>query len=453
VYLGFSDYTTKNRNRFVSNVVVQKSPGEKLIRLVKDEFTLAEAQQKLPDLYRGNLEVDPLLDVKGDDVVGLKAGSPCLDAGAALTVTTADGQGVDVPVEDPLYFCDGFGLIDGDRIVVGANAAAKLVKVDYEKRVLTLDRAITWKKGDAVNLPYAGQGPDIGPFEAGAAGGEGAAAASGQDTSEAKVPTNKETEMAKAGAAKAGGPRKIIVGSCMYSMWGPFPGFDERLKQMGGLIDDMVKKAKEKYGPDAQLDLAALPEYCITSGKKGPAKDRCVPLEGPVLDYFGAKAREHKTYIVVAMELADDAAHGGCTNAAVLIDRAGKLVGIYRKVHAVANVGDTSLEGGMAPGTETPVFQCDFGKVGMQICYDIGYDDGWAALAKQGAELVVWPTQSPQTIQPAARALTHGYYIVSSTWRNNASLFDPTGAVIAQITKPEERVLVERIDLSYALLP
>ncbi|HWB98401.1 MAG TPA: hypothetical protein VG672_16940, partial [Bryobacteraceae bacterium] len=66
--------------------------------------------------------------------------------------------------------------------------------------------------------------------------------------------------------------------------------------------------------------------------------------------------------------------------------------------------------------------------------------------------LVVWPTQSPQTAQPAFRALQSGYYIVSSTWRNNASIFEPTGKITAQIRPPEE-MLVREIDLSYAILP
>jgi hypothetical protein len=48
--------------------------------------------------------------------------------------------------------------------------------------------------------------------------------------------------------------------------------------------------------------------------------------------------------------------------------------------------------------------------------------------------------------------MRHRYYIVSSTWRNNASIFEPTGRIAAQI-KPPEQVLVEQIDLSYALVP
>jgi len=165
IFLGFPDYTTKNRNMFLSNVLLQKASGEKIIRLDKDTYTLAEAQEKLRDLYRGNLEVDPLLDLKDKDVVGLKAGSPCIDTGAALTTTPSDGQGTEVGVEDPLYFCDGWGLIEGDRVAVGANPPARLLKVDYDKRILRLDREISWKKGDPVNLPYEGRGPDIGPYE------------------------------------------------------------------------------------------------------------------------------------------------------------------------------------------------------------------------------------------------------------------------------------------------
>ena len=114
--------------------------------------------------------------------------------------------------------------------------------------------------------------------------------------------------------------------------------------------------------------------------------------------------------------------------------------------------GTNDMEGGMTPGRETPVFVCDFGKIGVQICFDMEFDQGWEELARQGAELVVWPTQSPQTTHPAARALKHRYYIVSSTWRNNATSLKPTGKMVAQI-KPPQRVLVEEIDLSYLILP
>jgi hypothetical protein len=145
-------------------------------------------------------------------------------------------------------------------------------------------------------------------------------------------------------------------------------------------------------------------------------------------------------------------------------------VGIYRKVHPVAANGARVLEDGVAPGQEFPVFECDFGRLGIQICFDVEFDDGWETLARKGAEIVVWPSQSPQTVQPAAHALRHRYYVVSSTWRNNAAFFEPTGMMAAQILSQveegspagaafaprrvfhPERVLVRQIDLSYQIL-
>ena len=73
------------------------------------------------------------------------------------------------------------------------------------------------------------------------------------------------------------------------------------------------------------------------------------------------------------------------------------------------------------------------------------------AIARKGAELVIWSTQSPQILGAQCRAHRNKYYILSSTWRNNISLIDPTGAVIAQ-SKTAPSVIVEQIDLSYVLL-
>ena len=84
------------------------------------------------------------------------------------------------------------------------------------------------------------------------------------------------------------------------------------------------------------------------------------------------------------------------------------------------------------------MFDCDFGKLGIQICYDMEFDYGWNELPRKGAELMAWPTQSPQTSQPAFRAMQNRCYIVSSTWRNNASVFEPTGKIPAQMLSPDK---------------
>jgi hypothetical protein len=165
VFLGFKEYQTRNRTPFLNNLLRGKAAGEKLIQLDKEMFTLAEAQAKLAELYRGNIEADPMLRDPARDDFHLREGSPCIDAGANLTAAVEAGSGKVISVEDPLYFCDGWGLIDGDVIVVGENKPVRVTKVDYEKKTLEMDREITWKKGDAVNQPYQGKAPDIGPYE------------------------------------------------------------------------------------------------------------------------------------------------------------------------------------------------------------------------------------------------------------------------------------------------
>jgi predicted amidohydrolase len=244
--------------------------------------------------------------------------------------------------------------------------------------------------------------------------------------------------------------RKVVIGTAMYNMWHEYPGAEARLNRLAAFVDEMAAKARQQY--QAGLDLAVLPE-CAGSGETGddPAA-HSLPLAGPLLEIMGSAARRNHTYIVVPTNLAEDPARRLYTNAAVLLDRQGQVVGIYRKVHLVAGVGRDDLEGGLAPGRDFPVFDCDFGKLGAQICFDMEFDDGWAALARKGAEIVVWPSQSPQLVTPRGRASRYHYYIVSSTWRNNASVFDPVGDIIAQTKTEPASVLVTQVDLSYAIL-
>jgi len=245
-------------------------------------------------------------------------------------------------------------------------------------------------------------------------------------------------------------PRKVIVGTAMQSFWGPHPGLDNRIEQLAGIVDRMAAQAKTKYSRG--LDLAVLPETAITGESEGDALAHSVPFEGPVQEVFSRKAREHQCYIVVATYLLDSRERKLCSNAAILLGRKGELVGTYRKIHLVVSLERGTMEGGATPGNALPVFDCDFGKLGIQICYDMEFDDGWTELARKDAELIAWPTQSPQTSQPAFRAKEHRCYIVSSTWRHNASIFEPTGKIAAQITPPQS-ILVHELDLSYALLP
>jgi predicted amidohydrolase len=245
-------------------------------------------------------------------------------------------------------------------------------------------------------------------------------------------------------------PRKVVMGTVIFGPYGKYTGLHERMKELSDFVDAMAAEAMSKY-PGRGLDLAILPETTVTT-LEGPASQRALPWEGPVKETFSALARRHKTYLVVPLDLAEKHASGVVySNAAVLVDRQGAIAGIYRKAHPVAGLGRDDLENGITPGRELPVFDCDFGKLGIQICWDIVFDDGWQALADKGAEIVVWPSQSPATALPAARAGRHRYFIVSSCWRNNATFYEPSGMVAAQV-ESHGKVLVHELDLSYALL-
>ena len=123
---------------------------------------------------------------------------------------------------------------------------------------------------------------------------------------EDKAPDGGRTEKEKTMSAKAAkasdkaGPRKVIVGTSMFAMWGEYPGLKKRLEQLGSLVDDMARKAKKKYG--RSIDIAALPEIAVSGGLPFNEKAAFF-LEGEVGDYFAAKCREYNTYIVVPMFL------------------------------------------------------------------------------------------------------------------------------------------------------
>lgn len=243
-------------------------------------------------------------------------------------------------------------------------------------------------------------------------------------------------------------PRKVLVGTAIFGPYGDYPGLDPRLNELAGLVDSMASEAQRKYGRG--LDLAILTESAITT-TRGTASERAQPLSGRIEEALAEIAREHATYLVASFDLRESGPREGiCSNAAVLFDRSGAVAGIYRKCHPVAVLND-ELEGGITPGSELPVFDCDFGKLGIQICFDIQYEDGWETLGRKGAEIVAWPTASPATVLPAARAARNRYYLVSSTWREDATIFEPTGMVAAQI-EGDHGVLVHEIDLSFALI-
>ena len=64
--------------------------------------------------------------------------------------------------------------------------------------------------------------------------------------------------------------------------------------------------------------------------------------------------------------------------------RDGKLAGAYRKTH----LHWPEYRDGVTPGDEYPVFETDFGTIGLMICYDSWWPESARVLALRGAHIV-----------------------------------------------------------------
>ncbi len=96
----------------------------------------------------------------------LRPDSPCVDGRVFLATTASAGAGTEIPVADAGYFSDGREVVEGDVIQIeGTTDRARIVAIDYERNVLTVDEALVWVAGQGVSLPYDGAAPDIGAPE------------------------------------------------------------------------------------------------------------------------------------------------------------------------------------------------------------------------------------------------------------------------------------------------
>ncbi len=167
VLISNAGYKNESRNYFFGNVLFGTCTGEQLITLQKDKFSLKDAQRNLPDLYSGNIETGPKFISEAAGDFRLSPGSPCIDKGEALTTAKGGGKGNIITADDPLYFCDGYGLIGGDTVRIGKNPPLTIRKIDYNSGMIILSGKAKWKDGDPVNLSFKGSAPDIGPYEYG----------------------------------------------------------------------------------------------------------------------------------------------------------------------------------------------------------------------------------------------------------------------------------------------
>jgi predicted amidohydrolase len=190
------------------------------------------------------------------------------------------------------------------------------------------------------------------------------------------------------------------------------------LDQIMRIVDNVVV-----YQPD----IICLPEtFPVVNIDQHLTLSEQLQVSDKALQQFSGFAKQYNCYIICPVITSEG---GIAYNAAVVFDRAGARSGEYRKIHLT--IGE--IESGLTPGPlQPPVFQADFGKFGIQICYDIYWNDGWEKLKAQGAEIVFWPSAFAAGQRINAKAFENHYIVVSSTRKNTSKICDLRGEVIAQ---------------------
>lgn len=192
-------------------------------------------------------------------------------------------------------------------------------------------------------------------------------------------------------------------------------------------------------GVPAKTDVILLPEGITVVGTGKSYAEVAETIPGPTTQRLGDVARKHKAWIAAGIYERDGKI---LYNTAVLIDREGRLAGKYRKVYLPRE----ELERGLTPGDSYPVFQTDFGTVGMMICYDVFFPDPARALAAQGADLILMPIWGGDETLAKARAIENKVFLAASGYDHPTYVMDPDGQRLSE-AKTRGTVAVSSIDL------
>lgn len=195
-------------------------------------------------------------------------------------------------------------------------------------------------------------------------------------------------------------------------------------------------------------DLICLPEAFTSVGVPGPAAASAETVPGPTTDAFAEVARQARCYVLCPIHTKSGAR---IHNSVIVIGRDGSIVGVYHKRCPVTTSADyTVLEEGISPGKDLPVFDLDFGRIGIQICFDLGFPENWQALADKGARMVVWSSAYDGGFPLQAYAYLHHVWVVTSTRSQRSRIVDPCGEIVAE-TVPPENAVSRPVNLDYVV--
>ncbi len=236
-------------------------------------------------------------------------------------------------------------------------------------------------------------------------------------------------------------PREVWVASfCQQGFYAENPQ-----EMVGKILKEM--EFIVKYQPD----IICLPEtfpFANTTSKKPPIQEIAEPSQGygQIIKQFSDFAKKNNCYIICPIYTKDK---GKYYNSAVLIDRKGSVVGEYRKIRPTTG----EIANGISPGpSDPPVFETDFGRVGIQICFDIEWQDAWKKLSQKNAEIVFWPSAFSGGKMINTMSWMNQYYTVSSTRKDTTKICDISGEEIAWTGRWDKNWICAGINLEKVFL-
>ena len=242
--------------------------------------------------------------------------------------------------------------------------------------------------------------------------------------------------------------------------------------QMSTVADKMenvrtVKTYLEKI-KDENPDFVILPEmFCC------PYQTENFPIYaekegGPVWQQLSGSAKQYGIYLIGG-SMPEKDAEGNVYNTSYIFDREGKQIGKHRKVHLF----DIDIKGGqtfkesdtLTAGDSDTVFDTEFGKIGVMLCFDIRFPELSRMMVNDGAKVIFVPAAFNMTTGPAhwelsfrTRALDNQIYMVGCAPARDVSagyiswghsiVTDPWGRVIDMLDE-KKGILLAELDMDY----
>ncbi len=241
----------------------------------------------------------------------------------------------------------------------------------------------------------------------------------------------------------------------------------DRIK--ASMIDKHVALIEEAAGQGAQIvclqELFYGPYFGAEQNAKWYEMVEHIP-DGDTTRLMQDLARKHKMVIIAPMYEED--LTGLYYNTAAVIEADGTYLGKFRKIHIPHCHPGFWEKFYFRPGNlGYPVFDTSVGKVGVYICYDRHFPEGWRELGLNGAEIVFNPSATVAGLseylwkleQPAA-ACANIYYIgainrpgLEAPWNigeffGTSYFANPRGQIITEGPRSEDAVIVADLDLN-----